>query len=232
MRTSELAVARFAQRRAADLEVLRLRNAQRPRRQHRPGGSASRTATAGRFASSAPCACTTSPARSSGCSRDARTPRCRCPAATGSRAPRPLRSRRGSCRRETRAWESAPRPSRGCATVVPSVVSPTEMPTTRPSVNALLTMRVPNSVCSWQYCSSRCSAAGFIVSALKNVLSASVTVRRVTWTEHAADRQVPRNRVPASYPPRCTGCWRPCDVTRGASRRSSPGPSQSRAAPA
>ena len=33
------------------------------------------------------------------------------------------------------------------ATVVPSVVSPTEMPTIRPSVNALLTMRWPNSVC-------------------------------------------------------------------------------------
>ena len=65
------------------------------------------------------------------------------------------------------------------ATVVPSVVSATETPTIRLSVKQLLTMRVPNSE-AFMASSSRCSAAGLCVSALKMRLSASVTVRRST----------------------------------------------------
>src|SRR3954471_500533 len=67
------------------------------------------------------------------------------------------------------------------ATVVPSVVSPTVMPTISPRVKALLTMRWPNSVSVRQYSSSRCSAAGLCVKAEKKTLSASVMVRRMTW---------------------------------------------------
>ena len=49
------------------------------------------------------------------------------------------------------------------ATAVPRVVSPTEMPTMRPRVKPLLTMRWPNSVSVRQYSSSRCSRAGLWV---------------------------------------------------------------------
>src|SRR6185312_8057318 len=62
------------------------------------------------------------------------------------------------------------------ATVVPSVVSPTEMPITSPSVKMLLTSGRPNSVVLANS-ASRCSGCGFIVIVVNSTLSASVTVR-------------------------------------------------------
>ncbi|MOA64433.1 hypothetical protein D3C78_1904840 [compost metagenome] len=62
------------------------------------------------------------------------------------------------------------------ATVVPSVVSFTVMPISRPSVNRLLTRGLPNSVCAAK-CASRCSGCTFIVSELNSTLSISVRVR-------------------------------------------------------
>ncbi len=59
--------------------------------------------------------------------------------------------------------------------VVPSVVSATERPTTRPRVNTEFTIRVPNSVPA-EKCSSRWSGWGFIVMELNSTLSVSVTV--------------------------------------------------------
>src|SRR5450631_743192 len=61
--------------------------------------------------------------------------------------------------------------------VVPYVVSYTDSPTKRPRVKTLFTMRSPNTV-PLAYSASRCSAAGFMVRALKRRLSVSVTVRR------------------------------------------------------
>ena len=62
------------------------------------------------------------------------------------------------------------------ATVVPSVVSYTVMPTRMPSVYMLLNSRSPHSVWAAK-CASRCSGCGFMVSRLNMVLSISVTVR-------------------------------------------------------
>ena len=60
--------------------------------------------------------------------------------------------------------------------MVPSVVSPTESPTTTPSVNRLFTSGLPNSAfdAAWK---STCSGCGFMVRHEKKTLSASVTVR-------------------------------------------------------
>src|SRR6185503_16081590 len=65
-------------------------------------------------------------------------------------------------------------------TVVPSVVSPTEIPTAMPSVGRLLTSGLPNSAlaAAWK---SMCSGCGFMVSVEKNTLSASVIVRPISW---------------------------------------------------
>ena len=60
--------------------------------------------------------------------------------------------------------------------VVPSVVSATDTPTTRPSVNRLFTMRWPYSV-FLENSSSRCSGCGLCVIAQNRMLSISVTVR-------------------------------------------------------
>src|ERR1700678_1627114 len=62
------------------------------------------------------------------------------------------------------------------ATVVPSVVSPTDTPIIRPSVKMLLTMRWPNSV-PLANSASRWSGCGLCVSAQKIRLSVSVIVR-------------------------------------------------------
>src|SRR4051812_46845010 len=62
------------------------------------------------------------------------------------------------------------------ATVVPSVVSPTLIPITRPSVKMLLTSGRPNSVVLANS-ASRCSGCGFIVMVVNSTLSVSVTVR-------------------------------------------------------
>ena len=62
------------------------------------------------------------------------------------------------------------------ATVVPSVVSLTDIPIVRPSVNRLLTSGRLNSVVAAK-CASRCSGCGFIVSDENSTLSVSVTVR-------------------------------------------------------
>ena len=67
------------------------------------------------------------------------------------------------------------------ATVVPSVVSNTESPMRRDSVNKLLTSRVPNSVVAAN-ASSRCRGWAFMVSTENSVLSASVTVRVTAWS--------------------------------------------------
>ncbi len=67
------------------------------------------------------------------------------------------------------------------ATVVPSVVSCTVMPTSRESVSIEFTNRSPNSV-SAANSASRCSGWGFMVRQLKNVLSASVTVLVTAWS--------------------------------------------------
>ena len=64
------------------------------------------------------------------------------------------------------------------ATVVPSVSSGTASPTTRPSVNRLLTSGRPNSVPAANS-ASRCSGCGFIVIVVNSTLSVSVTVRVV-----------------------------------------------------
>ena len=70
------------------------------------------------------------------------------------------------------------------ATVVPSVVSCTDRPITRPSVKMLFTSGWPNSV-PLQYSASMWIAAGLQVALLNHMLSASVTVRRIscsnTW---------------------------------------------------
>src|SRR5205085_1055030 len=65
-------------------------------------------------------------------------------------------------------------------TVVPGVVSPTEMPTAIPSVSRLLTSGLPNSAlaAAWK---SMWSGCGFMVSVEKNTLSASVMVRPISW---------------------------------------------------
>src|SRR5688500_17807842 len=65
-------------------------------------------------------------------------------------------------------------------TVVPSVVSPTEIPTAMPSVSRLFTSGLPNSAlaAAWK---SMCSGCGFIVSVEKKTLSASVMVRPTSW---------------------------------------------------
>src|SRR6185437_5399147 len=68
------------------------------------------------------------------------------------------------------------------ATVVPSVVSPTEMPITSPSVKMLLTSGRPNSVVLANS-ASRCSGCGFIVIVVNSTLSVSVTVRVSAWSK-------------------------------------------------
>ena len=67
------------------------------------------------------------------------------------------------------------------ATVVPSVVSCTVMPTSRDNVSIEFTSRSPNSL-SAANSASRCNGWGFMVRQLKNVLSASVTVLVTAWS--------------------------------------------------
>jgi len=62
------------------------------------------------------------------------------------------------------------------ATVVPWVVSSTEMPTSKPSVNRAVDDR-PAELGARRVLASRCSRAGFRVMVLNNTLSVSVTVR-------------------------------------------------------
>src|SRR5574340_1177360 len=64
--------------------------------------------------------------------------------------------------------------------VVPRVVSWTGMPTTRPRVKTLLTMRSPYMLC-FANSVSRCSGCTFIVRVVKSRLSVSVTVRVTPW---------------------------------------------------
>ena len=64
------------------------------------------------------------------------------------------------------------------ATMVPSVVSWTLRPMTRPSVNRLLTSGRPNSVFA-AAAKSMWSGCGFIVSDENSTLSISVTERRI-----------------------------------------------------
>ena len=65
------------------------------------------------------------------------------------------------------------------ATVVPSVVSCTDRPITRPSVKMLFISGRPNSVPA-QYSASMWIAAGLQVALLNHMLSDSRTVRRIS----------------------------------------------------
>src|SRR5271166_2254171 len=62
-------------------------------------------------------------------------------------------------------------------TVVPSVVSPTVIPISSPSVNSELTSGLPNSLCVRANSKSMCNGCGFIVSVENSTLSISVMVR-------------------------------------------------------
>ena len=68
------------------------------------------------------------------------------------------------------------------AMVVPSVVSLTEMPIIRPSVNSEFISGWPNSVSVAQKCRSICSGCGLWVRQENSMLSISVTVRRIGWS--------------------------------------------------
>ena len=74
--------------------------------------------------------------------------------------------------------------------VVPRVVSFTEMPIIRPSVNSEFISGWPHSVCVSQKCRSMCSGCGFSVMLENSMLSISVTVRRERVLEHPADLEI------------------------------------------
>ena len=61
--------------------------------------------------------------------------------------------------------------------VVPTVVSLTEMPIIRPSVNSEFISGLPHSVSVAQKCASMCSGCGFRVMLENSMLSICVTVR-------------------------------------------------------
>ena len=65
--------------------------------------------------------------------------------------------------------------------VVPTVVSLTEMPIMRPSVNSEFISGRPHSVSVAQKCASMCSGCGFSVMLENSMLSICVTVRVSRW---------------------------------------------------
>ena len=70
--------------------------------------------------------------------------------------------------------------------VVPSVVSCTEMPIIRPSVNSELTSGLPHSLLAAKS-KSMCSGCGFSVITENSMLSLSVTVLVSAWLDDLAD---------------------------------------------
>ena len=78
------------------------------------------------------------------------------------------------------------------AIVVPTVVSLTEMPIMRPSVNSEFISGRPHSVSVAQKCASICSGCGFSVMLENSMLSIWVTVRvspwRNTWPTEKASK--------------------------------------------
>ena len=73
--------------------------------------------------------------------------------------------------------------------MVPRVSSGTARPTTRATVNMLLTSGRPNSVAAANS-ASRCSGCGFMVIVVNSTLSVSVTVRVVTCSDPQADLEL------------------------------------------
>ena len=100
-----------------------------------------------------------------------------------------LRSRRGGCRPRTPGSGKTTSSNPRLATVVPWVVSSTEMPTSRPRVKRLFTRGRPNSVPA-AYSASRWSRAGFIVIVVKRTLSVSVIGARERMRDDEADGEI------------------------------------------